>query len=162
MEGENMKHVPYSYLAGSTWCKACHAKLTPSSLFPFEEHFDRRDEECPLEGEPHAKALKDWDNKRAAEKAEAHATYLRETPGVTAHELARLLLTLPDLPVATYALDRTYMSNVDRKSHGPLRVGRLENYENRPCIIIGNLSKRNINRPNWYVSKMYLGEAPEE
>lgn len=157
-----MKHVPYSYFAGSTWCKACLKKLVPCGFFPTEEHFDKRDEECPLEGERREEAIKAWDAMTAVGKAARQATYLRETAGVTAHELARLLLTLPDLPVATHAMNNTYMSNVDKNSHGALKVGRLENYEDRPCIVIGDISKRNINKPNWYISEMYFGEAPEE
>lgn len=83
-------------------------------------------------------------------------------PGILSHDLARLLLSLPDLPIAVHANDRTYMSHVDACSHGPLKVGRLENYAERPCIVIGDISKRNINKPNWWVSEMYLGDAPEE
>ena len=77
------------------------------------------------------------------------------------HDLAKLLLTLPDLPVATFALNHTYMSGIDSTCHGPLKVGRL-----RTCggdhIVIGNISKKQINPPNWYVAEMIHGEAPEE
>ena len=44
---------------------------------------------------------------------------------MTTHELARLLLALPDLPVATYAHNHMYMSGIDECTHGPLKVGLL-------------------------------------
>lgn len=81
--------------------------------------------------------------------------------GFSSHELARILLTLPDLPVATEALNSTYMSKADERSHGPLRVGRLVSYAG-DHILIGNITKRQLNPPNWYVSEMYVGDAPEQ
>ena len=80
---------------------------------------------------------------------------------MTAHELAKALLAGPDLPVATHALNHTYMSATDAQSHGPLKIGVLESYGGQH-IVIGNISKRNINKPNWYVSEMIVGEAPDE
>lgn len=78
--------------------------------------------------------------------------------GMSSHALAGLLLTLPDLPVATHANNHTYMSKNDERSHGKLGVGLLETYGG-PHIIIGNPWKRDINGPNWHISEMYLGEA---
>lgn len=80
---------------------------------------------------------------------------------MTSHELARLLLTFPDLPVATHANNHTYMSELDKNSHGPLKIGLLETYGGQH-IIVGNISKRNINSLNWHISEMLHGEAPEE
>lgn len=77
------------------------------------------------------------------------------------HELARLLLTFPDLPVATHAHNHTYKSAIDLHSHGPLKVGLLHTYGG-DHIAIGDISKRNINGPNWHITKMLFGEAPEE
>lgn len=77
------------------------------------------------------------------------------------HELARLLLTLPDLPVATHAHNHTYSSGAQENSHGPLKVGLLAHYSGKH-IVIGDISKRNINAPNWRITEMYHGDAPEE
>lgn len=80
---------------------------------------------------------------------------------MTSHELARLLLTMQDLPVATHADNHTYMSGLGHQSHGPLKIGRLHTYSG-DHIVIGNISKRNINKPNWYVVEMLHGDAPDE
>lgn len=68
------------------------------------------------------------------------------------HDLARLLLSYPDLPMASYANGHTYMSAKDSDSHGPMRVGTLETSAGQH-IVIGNLSKRMINPPNWWISE---------
>ena len=78
-----------------------------------------------------------------------------------AHDLAKLLLLGPNFPVATHANNHTYMSGLDTNSHGPLKVGVLETYGGQH-IVVGNIPKRNLNRPNWYVSTMLAGDAPEE
>lgn len=80
---------------------------------------------------------------------------------MNSHELAKILLSLPDLPVATHANNHTYASYGDRGSHGPLKVGLLKHYSG-DHIVIGDISKRNINKPNWYVTEMFHGDAPEE
>jgi hypothetical protein len=80
---------------------------------------------------------------------------------VNSHELARLLLTLPDLPVATHAMNHTYCSGSDAEACGPLKVGRLHHYSG-DHIVIGDILKRQINPPNWYVTEMFFGDAPEE
>lgn len=80
---------------------------------------------------------------------------------MNSHELAKLLLSMPDLPVATHANGHTYMSHTDKNSHGQVKIGRLESYGG-PHIIIGDISKMNINAPNWYVSEMLYGDAPAE
>lgn len=80
---------------------------------------------------------------------------------MNSHELANLLLSAPDLPVACHALNHTYMSGLHSSSHGPLKIGLLETYGGQH-IVIGNISKRSINAPNWYVSQMLHGEAPEQ
>jgi hypothetical protein len=67
------------------------------------------------------------------------------------HELARLLLTLPDLPVATHANNHTYASKSDS---GSVLVGLLHHY----CgdhIIIGNPSKKDLNHPNYYITDFF-------
>lgn len=77
---------------------------------------------------------------------------------MNSHELANLLLAFPDRPVATHANNHTYMSGGDTDV---LKVGLLKHYSGEH-IVIGNISKRNINAPNWYVTEMLYGEAPEE
>ena len=80
---------------------------------------------------------------------------------MNSHDLAKLLLTLPDLPIATHANNHTYASGGDTRSHGPLKVGLLKHYSGEH-IVLGNISKRNLNAPNWYVTQMFHGDAPEE
>lgn len=80
---------------------------------------------------------------------------LIETLG--SHALAKLLLSLPDLPVATHANNHTFAEVSD----GKVSVGLLRHYSGQH-IVIGNISKRNLNKPNWYITEMYLGDAPEE
>lgn len=80
---------------------------------------------------------------------------------MTSHELAKLLLELPNLPVATEANNHEYMSGIDGRSHGALKVGRLHTYGG-DHIIIGNIGRRALNPPNWYVTEMFHGEAPEQ
>lgn len=74
------------------------------------------------------------------------------------HDLAKLLLEQPNLPIATHANNHTYMSETDRDTHGSVKVGLLETYGGRH-IVIGNFFHMDINKPNWFVSKMILGEA---
>jgi len=82
---------------------------------------------------------------------------------MTAHELARILLNGPNLPVATHANNHDYFSkpSADGISHGKLKVGLAHHYAG-DHVIIGNLSKLNLNKPNWYVKKMLHGRCPEE
>ncbi len=78
---------------------------------------------------------------------------------MTSHELARLLLALPDLPVATHAHGHTYMSG--SIGVGLVKIGRMRT----PIgdhLVLGNITKRNINPPNWYITEMLHGDAPEE
>lgn len=55
---------------------------------------------------------------------------------MTAHELARILLAGPDLPVATTG--HPYLSKAHNVSHGALMVGILQSYAG-PHVIIGNM-----------------------
>lgn len=74
---------------------------------------------------------------------------------VRSHELARLLLELPDLPVATHALNNTW---ADGERTDSMRVGLLSHYAG-DHIIVGDISRMNLNSPNYFVSKMFHGEA---
>jgi hypothetical protein len=78
---------------------------------------------------------------------------------MTAHELAKVLLDNPDLPIATHADNYTYMSGME--SAGSFKVGVLHTYGG-DHIVIGNISKRNINGANWHVTSMIIGDVPEE
>ena len=80
---------------------------------------------------------------------------------MTSHELARRLLDLPDLPVATHANNETYASQDDHGPCGALKIGLLTHYAG-DHIVVGSISKMNLNAPNWFVSKMLHGEAPWE
>jgi hypothetical protein len=82
---------------------------------------------------------------------------------VNSHELAKILLAGPDLPVATHAMDSDYLSSLKAHghSHGPLKVGMLESYAGQH-VVIGDISRRNLNDENWRISSMSAGDAPEE
>ena len=80
---------------------------------------------------------------------------------MNSHELARILLEQPDMPVATHSNNHTYSSKGDACTHGKLKIGLLKHYSG-DHIVIGNISKMNINKPNWYVEKMIHGDAPKE
>lgn len=73
---------------------------------------------------------------------------------MNSHDLAQLLLTLPNLPVATHTHNHTYASKADALSHGPLKIGLLEHYSGQH-IVIGDMFKKDINPPNWYVTTMF-------
>jgi catabolite regulation protein CreA len=77
------------------------------------------------------------------------------------HDLAKILLDSPNLPIATHAKNHTYMSGIDAESHGVCKVGLLHTYGG-DHIIVGNISKRNINGVNWHVTNMIHGDAPQE
>jgi hypothetical protein len=64
---------------------------------------------------------------------------------MTAHELAAILLSVPDLPVVAHANNHTSSAS-DR-----VRVGRL----NRDRIIVGNFLRDDINAPNDVVQTEY-------
>lgn len=77
---------------------------------------------------------------------------------ITAHELANYLYQLPDLPIAVHANGSTYMGEMDKKTHGPLNIGLLKTSSGKH-IVIGNFEKYAINKPNWYVTKLYVGRC---
>ena len=69
----------------------------------------------------------------------------------------------PELPIATHANNHEYMSGIDSFSHGKCRVCLLHTYGG-DHIVIGNISKKNLNKHNWYVIKELdeLGHIEEE
>lgn len=86
---------------------------------------------------------------------------LKEGGKMLSHELAEILLKNDNLPIATHANNHSYCSKGDEVSHGKCKVGILKHY-NGLHIIVGNISKRNLNKPNWYIIDMIKGDAPEE
>ena len=81
--------------------------------------------------------------------------------GMLSHDLAKILLEAPNLPIATHANNHTYISGSDSEDFCCCRVGLLDSH----CgdhIILGNISKRNLNASNYYVKEMIHGDAPEE
>lgn len=76
---------------------------------------------------------------------------------MNSHELARFLLQLPDLPVATHANNHDYFSNQLHK----LRIGLAHHYSGQ-YILIGNFDRRELNPPNWYVEKVLVGYISED
>lgn len=75
------------------------------------------------------------------------------------HDLARILLANPNLPIATHANNHTYSSNDNKVSK--CKVGIYAECSGEH-IIVGNVSKRNINGSNGHITSMIYGEAPEE
>lgn len=73
------------------------------------------------------------------------------------HELARLLLTMPDLPIATHANNHTYMSAGSHR--GRTCIGILTLGGDNEHIVIGNFQDCDINAPNWYVDEVLHGKA---
>jgi len=63
---------------------------------------------------------------------------------------------MPGLPVATHANNHSFMSRTD----GYVKVALLEHYAGEH-IIIGNMSRRALNPPNWRIKEMLHGDAPE-
>lgn len=58
------------------------------------------------------------------------------------HDLANILLSKPNLPIATHANNHTYESDADRRSHGPLKIALAEGCNGNQFILIGNFYKR--------------------
>lgn len=56
----------------------------------------------------------------------------------------------PKMLVATHANNHEYIVGKDERTLGRLRVGLLRSSEG-PHVIIGNISRRALNPPNWYV-----------
>lgn len=73
---------------------------------------------------------------------------------MTSHELARLLLTLPDLPVATHAHNHTYMSAGE--SYAAVNLARLGSYAG-DHMLIGDFNPHrwDLNPPNWSITQVF-------
>lgn len=77
------------------------------------------------------------------------------------HELAKLLLSGPNLPIATHANNADYFSFGDERTHGRLKVAIVNHYSG-PHLGIGNYWKKNLNSPNWMIEEMISGSVREE
>jgi hypothetical protein len=66
---------------------------------------------------------------------------------MTSHELASILLTLPDLPIAIFC--NNHLAAKDNK----FDIGILEHYLGSH-LIIGNGVEYCKNKPNWYTTKI--------
>ncbi len=74
---------------------------------------------------------------------------------MTVRQLIAILSTCPqDLPIATHADNHTHFG----KTY-PVRVALLSTYAGQH-VVIGNLSKRALNPPNWFVTKELDGAKP--
>lgn len=80
------------------------------------------------------------------------------------HELARILLENENLDVATFANNHTFADQsyfYNGKSFRDIRIGVLKHYSGN-FIIIGNMCVKNLNFPNWYITKMITEDLPEK
>lgn len=74
---------------------------------------------------------------------------------MNSHELARILLSQPDMPVVAHANNHT--SDASR-----IDVGILKSTSFRPRIVIGNFTPWYINCSNYWVDKSLTQEYPPE
>lgn len=63
----------------------------------------------------------------------------------------------PALPIAVHANNHTYKSGLDEHCLGACRVGLLYTYGGTH-VVIGNVSKKNINGKNWSIEHMVDGQ----
>ena len=73
------------------------------------------------------------------------------------HDLAKILLAGPDLPIATHANNHT------ADGRNTVRVGIMKSFDGEYNVCIGNLSRRHINYPNDHIIAEIDGgdELPE-
>ncbi|MEE8115147.1 MAG: hypothetical protein V3T23_12435 [Nitrososphaerales archaeon] len=78
---------------------------------------------------------------------------------MNSHDLAKILLEAPNLPVATHANNHT-------ASHKNIKVGLLKSSGGKAgtadSVVIGNMSRRRVNFPNEYIVDMVHGELVED
>lgn len=77
---------------------------------------------------------------------------------MNSHELARILLANPDLPIATHANNHTFTNS---PRYDATRVGVML-YGGSSHILIGNFSRKRINHPSEVVTEMIHGDVPED
>jgi hypothetical protein len=69
------------------------------------------------------------------------------------HDLAKLLLEIPNLPMAVLAHGHLYSASANQVSHGPLQTGILRHYAG-PHIIVGNMLDCIQPHDNWSVEEI--------
>lgn len=74
---------------------------------------------------------------------------------MNSHDLARILLSKPNLPIATHANNHTYESGENRDSHGPLNVALAEGCNGNKYMLIGNFNKERFDCHNERVVEEY-------
>jgi hypothetical protein len=79
---------------------------------------------------------------------------------MTTHELARLLLSYPDLPVAITAMGHTYSEEMHRGSRGPLEIGTMKSYVG-DHIVVGDMLQHSNNYPNSYITHVLYPVAKD-
>ncbi len=82
----------------------------------------------------------------------------------TVNDLIEVLkMCNPEMLVATHANNQTYMVGSDEETHGRLRVGLLQ-CSDGPHVVIGNVSRKALNLPNWHVERELDGggEIPDD
>lgn len=75
-------------------------------------------------------------------------------------ELIELLKDYPDMDVITHTHNHTTGSR-DTCRVGIIVFGLMDGSE-REAICIGNMDKKNINPPNWFIRKMLTEDIPDE
>jgi hypothetical protein len=76
------------------------------------------------------------------------------------HDLARILLEGPNLPIATHANNHTY--SIGSSKLLPICKVGIYADSHGDHILIGNISKRNIYGVNGHIKSMIFGDVPEE
>jgi hypothetical protein len=79
---------------------------------------------------------------------------------MNSHELANLLLSMPDLPVGLSVNHHDYFSDTDEISHGSMDI-ILANHYAGDHIVIGNVDKEFFNCGNWSVKKLIYRKEEE-
>lgn len=69
------------------------------------------------------------------------------------HDLARMLLDAPDLPIAFAAMGHMYASDCHLKTHGPIGIGIVETRFG-PHIVVGNEHDTSGRNENFNISEV--------
>ena len=70
---------------------------------------------------------------------------------MNSHELAKLLLEYPDMPIAVSANNHEYFS-----TESDFKIALAHHYSGE-FLMIGNMGKMDLNSPNWYLRKVLYG-----
>jgi len=75
---------------------------------------------------------------------------------MNSHELAKILLSAPDMPIATHAMGQTYMSENHDDS---VCVAVLRTCYGKSHMCIGNMNTALINGSNWRITSVVHGNV---